>query len=202
MNIALISFTTSMRNLALFGIILNLCNSVHGQQRDSVATNSNCHWRVGLSGAFINGAELNTGSFEYLVGQAVYVSFAYPLSDRLFLSTSGGIEILTDESFYPLFGSFIVQPNPQKKLTLQLDLGHSFAEHSDYEKHSYYKFRGGRMTGVGISQFIQVGQNSMLNLGAKFRHQLTKLSYSSDSTNKIEENLNYVLLSLIVGLYF
>ncbi len=145
---------------------------------------------------------MNSGSFEYVVGQGAYVSLAHPVSDRFFVSAGGGIEVLTDETFYPLFGSFIIQPNPTKKFTLQFDLGYSFAEHSDYEQHSFYKFQGGRMTGVGVSQFLQIGPNSLLNLGAKFRHQLTHLTYTSDSAFKIEDKLNYLLLSFVVGLHF
>lgn len=190
-----------MRTLPLLLLALSSLSGF-SQTADSLPKPVNCHWSLGVTGAFINGTEMNSGSFEYVVGQGVYVSLAHPVSDRFFVSAGGGIEVLTDETFYPLFGSFIIQPNPTKKFTLQFDLGYSFAEHSDYEQHSFYKFQGGRMTGVGVSQFLQIGPNSLLNLGAKFRHQLTHLTYTSDSAFKIEDKLNYLLLSFVVGLHF
>jgi hypothetical protein len=190
-----------MRTLLLILLILTGISGF-SQSSDTLPKPADCHWSLGVTGAFINGAEMNSGSFEYVVGQGVYISLAHPITDRFFVSASGGIEILTDETFYPLFGSFIIQPNPSKKFTMQFDLGYSFAEHSDYEQHSFYKFQGGRMTGIGVSQFLQVGPKSLLNLGAKFRYQLTHLTYSSDSAFTIKDKLNYLLLSFVVGLHF
>jgi hypothetical protein len=200
-NLALRPPNKLMKTLT-FLLLFATSLSFSAQSSDSLPKANPCDWRLGLSGAFINGGELNSGSFEYVVGQGVYASLAHPVSEHFFVSASGGIEVLTNETFYPLFASFIVQPNPSKKFTLQFDLGHSFAEHSDYEQHLFYQFHGGRMTGVGISQFLQVGNKSMLQLGARFRHQLTRLTYTSDSAFKIEEKLNYLLLSFTVGLYF
>jgi len=203
-DIVLNSHISSYLTMRILNTFILLIQVLIGCSQTSTAKENAhmCDWRLGISGSFISGGEFNSNSFDYVIGQGVYVSMAHPVSDRLAISGNGGIEILTDETFYPLFASFMIQPSPSKKYYVHLDLGHSFAEHKNYERQTSYEFKGGRLTGIGIASCLQLGGQSILHIGATLKHQLTRLSYSGGNGFNYQDRLNYILLSFTAGLHF
>jgi hypothetical protein len=153
------------------------------------------HFNISIGS--LHGSKRILKNQDYIGGNGIYVMYKKPISAQLAISVTTGFERFKNENFYPFYLTSSILSKSGSLRTFDFDFGYSIVASRLFSIRQNRYQQGGRVMGIGISQFLAIGHRNQISFGLKVKHQR-----ATEIKAETRMNSNYLIFSLSLGLSF
>lgn len=154
-----------------------------------------------LEAGYAIGGQLSNDNFVYKAGLSAQYTADFQVSTRVFYGAGIGYDKYDNETFIPLFASFKGLLNKKDNTPfLTAQLGYALGANKNIFSYEGYAFKGGILFSPGWGYRFNVNDKYAFLFSINYKHQFAKIKYNSFDSHTYQDNINYNLLSIRVGI--